>query len=50
VKKDNTLKLFFDGDKVDEAPIGDTVGNTGSLYIGKDPWYNGVAGAGFDNF
>ena len=28
---------------------GSSVSNDGPLFIGKDPWYKGVTGAGFDN-
>ena len=28
---------------------GDSVSNNGPLYIGKDPWYDGLAGGSFDN-
>jgi hypothetical protein len=46
----HVLKLFYDGEEVNYENIpGNVVGNTGPLYIGKDPWYNGVVGAGFDN-
>ncbi len=28
---------------------GQSVGNNGPLYIGRDPWYAGIINAGYDN-
>jgi hypothetical protein len=48
-KKGQKLNVYYDGEKVATDDIGGSVGNDGSIYIGRDPWYNGVTGAGFDN-
>ena len=48
-KKEHKLNIFYDGEKVASDDIGNVQWNDGPIYIGRDPWYNGVAGAGFDN-
>ncbi len=48
-KKGHKLNIFYDGEKVASDDIGNVQWNDGPIYIGRDPWYNGVAGAGFDN-
>jgi hypothetical protein len=49
LKKGNTLSLWYDGVKDSESGLAPTVYNTGPIYIGKDPWYGGLNGAGYDN-
>ena len=50
LKQGNKLKLYYDGELADSRELsGQSVSNNGPLYIGNDPWYNGVIGAGFDN-
>jgi len=46
VKEGKSLKLYLNG-KLDAevALAGTVVANTGSLYLGKDPWYGGIDGA-----
>ena len=42
--------MYYDGKLArNKTLIGESQSNTGDLYIGKDPWYQGVVGAGFDN-
>jgi hypothetical protein len=48
-KKGSKLNLYYDGEKVASDDIGGVQWNDGPIYIGRDPWYNGVGGAGFDN-
>ncbi|HYF51322.1 MAG TPA: LamG domain-containing protein, partial [Planctomycetota bacterium] len=45
VKEDKTLTLYVNG-AIDSSVqlAGRTVGNTGPIYIGKDPWYQSVEG------
>ncbi len=50
MKKGSQLKMYYDGKVVGKETLsGKSKSNTGPLYIGKDPWYSGVTGAGFDN-
>ncbi|MBA3845506.1 MAG: hypothetical protein H0X45_02550 [Planctomycetes bacterium] len=43
VKAGRTLRLYLDGVLDSEVALaGDTVGNSGPIYVGKDPWYPGV--------
>jgi hypothetical protein len=50
LKTTTSLKMFYDGVEVSSVDlVGTSVHNEGPLFIGKDPWYNGVVGAGFDN-
>ena len=42
--------MYYDGKLARNKTLkGESQSNTGDLYIGKDPWYQGVVGAGFDN-
>jgi hypothetical protein len=44
VKAGNRLTLYLNGIKDSEVTLAGTVlGNTGPLYVGKDPWYGGAA-------
>ncbi len=50
-KHGQELTVFYDGVAVDSVTLsGESVANDGPLYIGKDPWYSGIVGAGYDNF
>jgi hypothetical protein len=49
LSRGNKLELYYDGKLADSKDVSNSVGNNGPLYIGKDPWYNGVVGAGLDN-
>ena len=42
--------MYNDGVMVASKTLGGkSKSNTGPLYIGRDPWYQGLVGAGFDN-
>ncbi|GAB4204954.1 MAG: hypothetical protein OHK0022_30580 [Roseiflexaceae bacterium] len=46
VKRGNTLELYLNGVLDSSVALaGTVVGNSGPLYIGKDPWYSGLGGA-----
>ncbi len=48
--KDKVLSIWYDGVKDSEKAIsGNVVSNTGNFYFGRNPWYNGVDGAEYDN-
>ena len=50
LKKENLMTIYYDGEQVREVILGgDSITNDGPLYIGKDPWYPGITGAGYDN-
>jgi len=50
-KHGQELTVFYDGVRADSVTLsGESVANDGPLYIGKDPWYSGIVGAGYDNF
>ena len=50
VKEGQTLTTYHNGVlAATVALIGQTVANNGPLFIGRDPWYYGVPGAGLDN-
>ena len=50
-KEGSAVKIYYDGEEVGAMTLGGpSFSNTGPLYIGKDPWYNGIIGAGYDNF
>jgi len=45
VKQDKSLTLYVNGAVDSSAPLnGRSIGNTGPVYIGKDPWYPSVEG------
>ena len=45
------MAIYYDGVVSESITLsGQSVSNNGPLYIGKDPWYPGVVGAGLDNF
>jgi hypothetical protein len=49
-KVGQALEIYHDGVKTHEVGLGGpTVGNDGPLYFGRDPWYNGLDGASYDN-
>ena len=48
--KDKVLSIWYDGVKDSEKAIsGNVVSNTGNFYFGRNPWYNGLDGAEYDN-
>ena len=50
-KEGQELTVFYDGVAVDSVTLsGESVANDGPFYIGKDPWYAGIIGGGYDNF
>ncbi len=50
LKEGYSLKIFYDGGEVASRTLsGESYSNTGPLYIGKDPWYKGITGGGYDN-
>ncbi len=49
-KHGQELTVFYDGVRADSVTLtGESVANDGPLYIGKDPWYAGIIGGGYDN-
>jgi hypothetical protein len=44
VKQGNTWSHYRSGVLLNTTQISDTVGNSGPLYIGNDPWYSGLVG------
>ena len=49
-KSAHILSIWYDGVKDMEVDIGgNSVSNTGNFYFGRDPWYNGLDGASYDN-
>ncbi len=50
LKEGNTMTIYYDGESIEELALGgDSITNDGPLYIGQDPWYPGITGAGYDN-
>jgi hypothetical protein len=50
LKEGQTLTMYYNGVVADERVLaGTSVSNDGKLYIGRDPWWAGADGAGFDN-
>ena len=46
VKSGHKLTLYIDGRKDNEVDLdGAVLSNSGPLYVGKDPWFNGVNGS-----
>ncbi len=49
-KSAQSLTLYYDGDIADQVTLsGQSVANNGPLYFGRDPWWNGIIGGGYDN-